>query len=113
MVKQSSTRSEAGKTRLVNWVESDEPLVDLGHGVQFLHDDLQREYVIAFLEGFAWRRCGSATVRLLRKCPTLITADHWSEIIESTREAVLVFLSNEGNLNYAFRHGRIRIIING
>lgn len=127
MAKKSSTRSQkkAATTRQlraagrqaaempsVHWVESDKPLVDLGHGVQFLHDELQREYVIAFLEGFDWRRGSSATVRLFGGCPTSITADHWSEILESTRNAVLAFLSNEGNLNYAFRHGPIHIIIN-
>jgi hypothetical protein len=106
---------KTAKTRLVRWVESDKRLDDLGHGVQFLHDELQCEHVVAFLEGFQWsRRRGSpATVRLLSICPTSITADHWSEIIQSTREAVLVFLSNEGNLMCSFRHGPIRIIING
>ena len=100
--------------RLVRWIESDEPLDSLGHGVQFLHDELQRKHAVAFLGGFDWlhRRGSSATVRLLRIRPTSITADHWSEIIESTREAVLVFLSNEGNLKWSFRHGPIHIIIN-
>jgi len=129
MVKKSSTRSEAGKkaartrklraagrqaakTRLVQWVESDE-LDNLGHGVQFLYNELQREYVVAFLEDFESRHGGSATIRVLGNCPALITPDHWSEIIESTREAVLVFLSDEGNLHYAFRHGPIHILING
>jgi hypothetical protein len=129
MVEKSSTRSEAGKkaartrklraaggqaakTPLVRWVKFDE-LDDLGHGVQFLYDRLQGEYLVAFVEGFDWRRGSPATVRLLGICPTSITADHWSEIIENTRQAVLVFLSNEGNLNCAFRHGPIHIIING
>ncbi|MGD1211291.1 MAG: hypothetical protein ABR973_08060 [Candidatus Acidiferrales bacterium] len=100
--------------RLVRWVESDQPLVNLGHGVQFLHDELQRKPV-AFLEGFDWKhRPGSpATVRLLKICPTSITANHWSEIIQSTREAVLVFLSNEGKPKWSFRHGPIHIIVNG
>ena len=103
MVEKSSTRSQGGKTRLLHWVESDEPLVDLGRGVQFPRGELQREYVVAFLEGFDWLRGSSATVRLLGSCPSLITrAEHWSEIIESTREAVLVFLSDEGNLSDAF-----------
>jgi hypothetical protein len=91
MVKKSSTRSEAGekaprtrklraasrqaaKTWLVQWVGTDE-VDNLGHGVQFLYDELQREYAVAFMEGFEWRDGGSATVRLLGSCPTSITAD--------------------------------------
>ncbi len=129
MAKKSNTRSEAGenatrtrksrsagrqaaKTPPVQWVECDE-LDYLGHGVQFLHDGLQGEYLVAFLEGFEWRRGGSATVKLLGGRPTSITADQWSGIIEGTRRAVLGFLSNEHNLNCAFRHGPIYIIING
>jgi hypothetical protein len=83
---------QAGKTRRlrvaarqeperpVRWVESDETLDGLGHGVQFLHDELQRKHAVAFLEGFDWlhRRGSSATVRLLSIRPTSITADHWS-----------------------------------
>jgi hypothetical protein len=107
--------SEAVKIPLVHWAD-EERLDNLGHGVQFLHEELQR--VVAFLEGFEWLRPGtSATVRLLRSCPTSITADHWSEIIQNTREAVLVYLNkvylNEGDLNYSFRHGPIEIQING
>jgi hypothetical protein len=129
MVKKSRTRSDAGKkaartrtvrdaseqatSRVIRWIESDEPLDDLGHGVQFLHDELHRKDVVAFCDGFEWRGGGPATVRLLGLCPTSITADHWSKIIESTHQAVLVFLSNERNLNSAFRHGPIHIIING
>jgi hypothetical protein len=44
---------EAAKTE-VRWVECDE-LNDLGHGVQFLHDELRDEHsqrAVAFLEGF-------------------------------------------------------------
>jgi hypothetical protein len=42
-----------------------------------------------------------------------ITENRWSEIVERTREAILVFLSKEGNLNEDFRNGSIHIIING
>jgi hypothetical protein len=72
---------EAPKTE-VRWVECGE-LDDLGHGVQFLHDELPREHrqrAVAFLEGFGFlQRRGSnrATVRLMTKCPSSITADHW------------------------------------
>jgi hypothetical protein len=55
----------------------------------------------------------SATVKLLGIRPTSITADHWVKIIESTREAVLAFLSNEENLKWSFRHGPIHVLING
>jgi hypothetical protein len=137
MVKKSSTRREAGKKtartrklratrqarkkRRIHWVVEFDELDNLGHGVQFLHDELQREkpdelrskYPVAFLEGLNWREGNSATVRLLGSRPSFITADHWPEIIESTRGAVLAFLSNEGKVNYAFRHGSIHILING
>ena len=80
-----------------------------------MHDELGRESVIAFLEGFEWlhRPGASATVRILRNRPTSISANHWAEIIQSTREAVLVFLSNKDNRHGSFRHGPIYIIING
>jgi hypothetical protein len=129
MAKKSNTRSEAGKnatrtrksrsaslqaakTPSVQWVECVE-LDNLGHGVQFRHDGLQGEYLVAFLEGFEWRHGGSATVKILGRCPTSITPDQWSGIIESALRAVLVFLSNERHLNCAFRHGPIHIMING
>jgi len=108
---------QAGKTRLVHWVESDE-LDNLGHGVQFLHDKLQHEYDythpdrIAFLEGYGWQHGGPATVRLLGISPPSINADHWSEIVQTAREAVLDFLSNEGKQNSEFRHGPIHILFN-
>jgi len=108
---------EAASTQ-VRWVECDE-LGHLGHGVQFLHAELRGEHgqsAVAFLEGFGWlqRRGGNpATVRLLKAYPSSITADHWSEIMHSTREAVFAFLSNEGNLNSSFRHGPVAIRING
>jgi hypothetical protein len=135
MIRKSSTPSEAGKkaartrelgtaagqhparTRLVHWVEADE-LDNLGHGVQFLHQELQRErdYThpdrVAFLEGFSWRHGGPATVRLLGISPPSIDADHWSEIVQTAREAVLDFLSNEGKQDSEFRHGPIHILFN-
>jgi hypothetical protein len=107
---------KAAETRLVNWVESDIRPSVLGHGVQFLHDELKHKYVVAFLEGFEWlHRHGEKepTVRLLGICPPEITTDHWSQIMESTRQAVLVFLSDDANLKYSFRHGPITILING
>lgn len=119
--------SQVTETRLVHWVESDQ-LSKLGHGVQFVfvpkRAAVWRKFamamarygkVVAFLEEFYWlqRNGGLApTVRLLRICPPGISADHWSEIIESTKEAVLVFLSSEDNLKYSFRHGPIGIITN-
>ena len=112
---------QAKTTGRIHWVVESDRLDDLGHGVQFFHDKLQDDspdqilshHPVAFLEGFNWRDGRSATVRLLGSHPSFITADHWPEIIESTREAVIVFLSNEANLNCAFRHGPIHILING
>jgi len=111
---------QAGKTRRIHWVVESDELDNLGHGVQFLHDKLQREkpdelrsqYPVAFLEGFNWRESISATVRLIGSRPTFITADQWPEIIESTREAVLAFLSNEGEVNWQFRHGPVYVLAN-
>lgn len=124
-MKKSNARSEAGKKatgnlRLpfgpqVHWIESDQPLFDLGHGVEFMHDELQREHVVAFLEGFDWlpgRRGGPATVRIRKTGPPSISAHHWEEIIKSTREAVLVFLSKKHVNLDSFRHGPIHIISN-
>ena len=129
-IKKSSERSEAAKkawrTRKlgdadrhaakphrIRWVKSDGPLDNLGHGVQFLHEQLQRsENPVAFLEGFNWRRCRSATVRLPGICPASITPDQWREVMKTVREAVRVFLSGESNLRGTFRHGPIRIGIN-
>ena len=132
MVKKSSGQREAGvkgahtrrsgaagrepaETRLIRWLESDEPLLNLGHGVQFLHDDLPSDQVVAFLEGFEWlhRRDSPVTVKLLRSCPSYITVDHWREVIQNTREGVLAFLSHEGKRNGQFRHGPVHIIVNG
>ena len=64
---------QAGKKRRIHWVVESDELDNLGHDVQFLHDELQREkpaelrskYPVAFLEGFNWREGSSATVRLL------------------------------------------------
>jgi hypothetical protein len=108
------TDADPTNSRLVRWVESDERLNHLGHGVQFLHDEVQRQPV-AFLENFDWlqKNGGSPpTVVLPGSCPTSITAARWAEIIQNTREAVLVFLSDDANLNWSFRHGSVRIIAN-
>jgi hypothetical protein len=69
-------------------------------------EQIPSHHPVAFLKGFNWRGGSSATVRLLGSRPSSITANYWPEIIESTREAVLGFLSNEANLNYAFRTDR-------
>ena len=63
---------ETAKTE-VRWVECDK-LDDLGHGVQFLHDELRSEHgqsAVAFLEGFGWLQSwggNPATARLMAKC---------------------------------------------
>jgi len=92
----------AGTARRIRWVVESDRLDDLGHGVQFFHDKLQDDspdhHPVAFLEGFDWRDGRSATVKLLGSSPSSVTADHWPEIVESTREAVSVFLSDETNL---------------
>ena len=102
------------ETRTIHWVKSDE-LDSLGHGVQFLHDELSGQSdrtPVAFLEEYGWREGGPATVRLLGTRPSAITAAHWPEIIESARKAVHVFLSNEANFSESFHHGPIHVLFN-
>jgi hypothetical protein len=105
----------AADTQVIRWVESGECLGSFGHGVQFLHGAARQKRVVAFLEGFEWlHRPGSpATVRILSIRPRSIAANRWAEIIRSVREAVPVFLLDEDNLTYSFRHGPIHILING
>lgn len=107
----------------IDWVESDEPLTRLGHGVEFLHDDLSRNEVVGFIDGFeGWYRPGGrATVRILRTCPNpSIGLDHWAEITRGIREAVFAVLTDKAKLT-TFRHapsdpvgtyGPIYILIN-
>ncbi|HXJ40160.1 MAG TPA: hypothetical protein VNH18_12855, partial [Bryobacteraceae bacterium] len=43
----------------INWAESDKPLTHLGHGIEFLHDDLRPNEVVAFIDGFgSWYHGG-------------------------------------------------------
>ncbi len=87
----------------IRWVDSGARLENLGHGVQFLHDDFQHSDqnlgdsnpgATAFVEGFDWyHRPGSAaTVRIISIGPTSITTTDWEAIIRSTREAVLAYI---------------------
>jgi hypothetical protein len=94
---------------------SNERFGHFGHGLQFFHGAGRRARVVAFLEGFEWlHRPGSlATVRILSISPSSIAANRWAEIIQRVREAVPVFLSDEGNLGCSFRYGPIHILING
>jgi hypothetical protein len=125
MVEKSSIRVEAGKkaartrrlgrrvaTMPIRWVESGEKLENLGHGVQFFHDELRHK--VAFLEEFGWlHEPGSpATVRILSVCPDAITDRHWSEILRSACEAVVVFLSSDANWAGKFRHGPMSVCFN-
>lgn len=101
------------KTRQLRWVEYDRLDRGKGHGVEFLYSENDHEFLVAFLEGFGWRNGGPATVELAKACPVLIAEESWSGIIASTRQAVGVFLSDDSNFNYSFRHGPIHIWING
>lgn len=105
----------AAGPQVIRWIKCGECFGPLGHGVQFMHGAVHRKRVVAFLEGFDWlRRPGSrATVRILSIRPSSIAADRWSEILRSVREAVPVFLSDQGDLSCSFRHGPIHILING
>jgi hypothetical protein len=104
--------------RAIRWIEFEEPDTSFGHGVQFLHDELEQEHygenIVAFLDGYGWlhRRGGRATVRLRKTCPTSINEEHWIEIRETVRQAVLVFLSNEDNFEGSFRHGPVHVLFN-
>jgi hypothetical protein len=88
----------------------------LGHGVEFFHTELgsKESPAVAFLEGFGCRGGRPATVRVLQAHPDGVTPNQWLRILKETQEAVLVFLSDEGNLlDMSFRHGPIRIHANG
>ncbi len=104
------------QTPEINWIECD-AVAHLGHGVQFLHDELKGEYgPVAFVQGFGWMsKWGGSppTVKLLTKCPSSVAVDSWSEVMARTREAVRSFLSNDCNLNGSFRHRPISVLING
>ena len=100
------------KARQVRWIESDEQLDQMGHGVQFLCGDQRDHHTVAFLDGFSWEDGGAATVKLAKSRPAEINEDRWPDIVASAREAVLAFLSGN-NLDCEFRHGQIHIIING
>ena len=101
--------------KLVNWIECDN-LGLLGHGVEFFITDSrhQRVIVVAFLEGFGWlHQPGSeATVMIRRNPPSFLDPDNWAKILKSTREAVLIFLSDPRKHGWSFRHGPIRILAN-
>jgi hypothetical protein len=105
---------DSEKTRDLRWVEDGRlDRSRLGHGVIFLYSENEHEFLVAFLEGFGWRNGGPATVRLATACPMLIAEENWPGIIASTRQAVGVFLSDDSNLDFSFRHGPIHIDING
>ena len=115
------------KTGPVRWVEVDSLEIGMeGHGVEFLYSENEREFLVAFLEGFKWRDGGPATVRLAKARPMLIAEESWSEVISITQQAVGVFLSDDSNFDNAirvkvgdinpdqsFRHGPIHVWING
>lgn len=90
----------------IDWIESDEPLTHLGHGVEFHHDDLSRDQAVGFIDGFeGWYRSGGrAKVRILRTCPNpSIGLDRWAEITRSIRDAVFAILVDKAKMK-TFRH---------
>jgi len=106
---------DAAGSQKIQWVECGEGFGNFGHGVQFFYGAGRRARVVAFLEGFDWlHQPGSpATVRILSIRPHSMAANRWAGIIQSVREAVPVFLSDEDNLVCSFRYGPIHILING
>jgi hypothetical protein len=91
----------------VRWIETYKPLVNLGHGVQFLHEDVEGpHHVVAFLGGFDWlHQPGSlADVQVLRTGPSTLERQ-WPEIVQTARAAVQHFLSDGQSLNASFRAG--------
>jgi len=103
-------------TKSIRWLSVEgRDIGPLGHGVEFFHIELgsTESGPIAFLEGFEWRGGRPAIVRVLQTHPDQVTPDHWLKMLNETREAVLVFLSDEGNLfDMSFRHGPIWIHVN-
>jgi hypothetical protein len=88
-------------------MESDEELRGLGHGVEFRHDDLPGNQVVAFIDGFdGWYHPGrEAKVTMLRTCPDpSIDPGHWAAIVRDTRNAVLTILMDKAQLQTYLRH---------
>jgi hypothetical protein len=104
------------EARSIRWLNAEPGEIEnLGDGVNFLHKELKNTGLnpIAFLEGYGWRGGKPATVRLVQTCPDSVKPNHWLEILDEVREAVLVFLSDEDNLlNASFRHGPIWVHAN-
>jgi len=99
---------EFAEPMLISWIESDEELGGLGHGVDFRHDDLTGNQVVAFIDGFdCWYHPGrQAKVRMLRTCPDpTIDSGHWAEIVRDTRAAVLSILLDKAQLE-TYLHNR-------
>ena len=108
------TEEETVSGRLVQWLETKESLDGRGHGVVFLHREWP-SHAVAFLEDFSWLRPHPSkvvTVKIAGAPPASIAANNWSKIIQSTRAAVVAFLSNETHLDPSFVHGPVRIGIN-
>jgi hypothetical protein len=92
----------------INWIELDGPLVSPGHGVDFFHDDLPDDQIVASIVGFnGWYHPGGqATVTVLRACSDpSIDSGHWAEIVRSTRDAVLTILLDKAQLE-TYLHNR-------
>jgi hypothetical protein len=94
------------ETMRITWVESDEPLVSPGHGVDFFHEDLRDNEIVASIGGFEgwYHEGGQAKVRFLRTCPDpSIDSGHWAEIVRSTRDALLNILLDRNQLDTYLR----------
>jgi hypothetical protein len=107
----------------IDWIESDEPLTHLGHGVEFHHDDLSRDEAVGFIDGFGgwYHPVGRAKVQILRTSPNpSIDSERWAEITRGIREAVFALLEDHEKM-LTFRksphdpvgtYGRIYIAVN-
>ena len=107
----------------IDWIESDESLTQLGHGVEFHDDDLSRDEAVGVIDGSGgwYHPVGRAKVRILRTSPKpLDRFRHWAEITRGIREAVFALLVDHAKI-LTFRkspndsvgiHGRIYIAVN-
>ena len=104
----------------ISWVEVDD-FDNIGHGVGFWHEEVwsssdtgrDAEALIAFIPDFSWMHGGKAVVQILQKQPTFVTMDSWLKIKQTTKDAIVTFLSGQDRVDGSFRYGPVIVRFNG
>lgn len=80
----------------VRWARVTERSMRRGHGVEFHHETLQRDTVVAFIEGYRWRDVlgEEVTVQILGRAPTESGVDSaaWKRVVQEVKKSALRFL---------------------